>query len=211
MQLLVIWLLCGNPMAGIDEILITLQNKNKEIDSRIRSPNAPSSIGTLSILITSYSTLLSHHRRILEEMAECEYKKHMDYLSRYKRQLNEISIDRQKKILEERDELMRSGLGGVAYAENANTQKVEDEDIMSTNTRRLNNYLMSAIDSLDSIKQQGKVLEGIREKIVAGAKRMGVNDTLVDNISNRYSNDKIIFTGGLALVIIVFFVLRFIV
>lgn len=198
-------------MAGIDEILSTLQNKSQEIDSRIHSPDAPASIGTLSILVTSYSTLLSHHRRILEEMAEGEYEKHIEHLNRYKKLLNEINIDRQNKILDERDELKRSGLGSVAYAENANTQKVEDEDIMSTNTRRLNNYMMTAIDSLDSIKQQGKVLEGIREKIVAGAKRMGVNDALVEKISNRYSNDKIVFMVGLALVVIVFFVLRFIV
>lgn len=198
-------------MAGIDEILRTLQNKSQEIDSQISSPNALASIGTLSILITSYSTLLSHHRRILEEMAEDEYKRHMEHLDRYQKQLSEINIDRQKKILDERDELKRSGLGSVAYAENANTQEVEDEDIMSTSTRRLNNYLMTAIDSLDSIKQQGKVLEGIREKIVAGAKRMGVNDALVDKISSRYSNDKIVFMAGLALVVIVFVVLRFIV
>lgn len=198
-------------MAGIDEILRTLQNKSQEIDSKISSPDASASIGTLSILITSYSTLLGHHRRILEEMAEGEYKRHMEHLDRYKKQLNEINIDRQKKILDERDELKRSGLGSVAYAENANAQKAEDEDIMSTSTRRLNNYLMTAIDSLDSIKQQGKVLEGIREKIVAGAKRMGVNDALVDKISSRYSNDKIMFMAGLALVVIVFIVLRFIV
>lgn len=200
-----------HPMTGIDEILKTLQNKSLEINSKINSPDASVSIGTLSILITSYSTLLNHHRRILEEMAENEYKKHMEHLNRYNKQLNEINIHRQKKISDERDELKRSGLGSVAYAENANMQKIEDEDIMSTSTRRLNSYLMTAIDSLDSIKQQGKVLESMREKILAGAKRMGVNDALVDKISNRYSNDKIMFMIGLALVIIVFFVLRFVV
>ncbi|KAL0265851.1 UNVERIFIED_CONTAM: hypothetical protein PYX00_011568 [Menopon gallinae] len=190
-------------MAGIDDILKTLQNKSQEIDSRISSPEAPESIGTLSILVTSYSTLISYHRRILEEMAESEYRMHVEHLDRYRKHLNEISIERQKKVLDERDELKRSGLGSVFYAENTDALQPGDEDIMSTNTRRLNSYLMSAIDSLDSIKQQGKVLESVREKILAGAKRMGVNDTLVDKISSRYSNDKILFMIGLALVIIV--------
>lgn len=198
-------------MTSIDEVLEALESKSTEIESKINKKDALEYIGALSILITSYSTLLSHHKKLLEEMAESEYQKHRLLLDQYNKKMREMnSLRRNAHNIEQKD-LAEAKLDKVSYAENVNTQQLEEEDFMSTNTRRLNSYLMTAIDSLDSLKKQGKVLDGTREKMLGGLKRMGFSEELVEKISGRYSNDKVLFMVGLFVVIVVFFLLRFII
>lgn len=196
-------------MGSIDEILKSLEKKREQVDAEVNSRNAAESIGKISILVTSYSTLLSHHKRLLEEMAEDEYKRHSLLLAKYKKQINDMSVIAKKNSNE--DVAGRPKDASLSYAENVNTQITEDESFVSTNTRRLNSYLVTAIDSLDSLKQQGKVLSSTREKILGGLRKMGIGNDLVEKIGDRYSNDKIMYTIGLTVVILVFFLLRFVI
>lgn len=197
-------------MSSIDDILEALESKNREISTKINTEEAWESIGTLSILITSYSTFLNHHRKLLEELAEEDYKKHAAHLTQYNRKMNELNALRKKAYNDGEVDLAKANLDQVAYAENVNTQEFGEDDFMSTSTRRLNSYLITAIDSLDSLKKQGKVLDGAREKILGSLKKMGLGDELVEKIADRYSNDKILFMVGFFIVILAFFVLRFI-
>ncbi|TBU08860.1 hypothetical protein CWI36_0090p0030 [Hamiltosporidium magnivora] len=85
----------------------------------------------------------------------------------------------------------------------------EDKNISTGNTRRLNSYIETALDSLESLKKQRVYIDNTKSKIREGLIGLGLSSQVVDDISNRYLNDYYFFWVGVGIVVLIFLLFRF--
>lgn len=76
-------------------------------------------------------------------------------------------------------------------------------------TQRVNNILTDAVNILDTIQKQGKYIERTNSRLKGGLLKLGLSKELVNEIDRRYLADNKIFVTCLVLLIILFFILRF--
>lgn len=91
---------------------------------------------------------------------------------------------------------------------NENTTVVPEDRFLEDNTRRVNNYIMSAIDSLESLKKQRMYIDNTRERIKDGLAKIGMSKTMVEKISSRYLTDYYFFWAGVAVVVILIIIIK---
>ncbi|KMV65884.1 hypothetical protein M970_071600 [Encephalitozoon cuniculi EcunIII-L] len=122
-----------------------------------------------------------------------------------------LGSQRSKKRNEKKEEMIRSRVGvEEGYMENTSTpQPVTDDDFFSSSTKRINDVLMNAMDAFETVKRQNVYISRTNERIRAGLNRIGLSKQLIDQIDRRYLSDRVLFMGGVVLLVVVFFLLRF--
>ncbi|CAD25693.1 BOS1-LIKE VESICULAR TRANSPORT PROTEIN [Encephalitozoon cuniculi GB-M1] len=122
-----------------------------------------------------------------------------------------LGSQRSKKRNEKKEEMIRSRVGvEEGYMENTGTpQPVTDDDFFSSSTKRINDVLMNAMDAFETVKRQNVYISRTNERIRAGLNRIGLSKQLIDQIDRRYLSDRVLFMGGVVLLVVVFFLLRF--
>lgn len=175
-------------MKDIKEISKTLAEKKKELEERIETDQIP----TLTILLTSYTNLLQSNKHILQEFLPEEYSMH------------EETINNLRKIINSRSK-KQPDMNESIYSENVNLQSQEEEDFFNFGKRRVNDYISSAISSLDTIRRQGKILENAQDRVAEGLRRMGFSERMINQITSRYKSDYVIFVIFVILIILIYF------
>lgn len=178
-------------MKNIKEVSNALNQKKEEIEEKIETE----SIESLTILLTLYTNMLESNRTTLLEFTPDEYYSH------------ENNINRLRNILNKRSKESYTS-NETVYSENVNLQPIEEEeDFFNFGKRRVNEYLNTAIDSLDSIRRQGRILENAQETVADGLRKMGFSERMVEKISSRYRGDYLIFVFFVILVIFLYFII----
>ncbi|RVD92215.1 vesicular transport protein [Tubulinosema ratisbonensis] len=175
-------------MKDIKEISQILKDKKKELEEKIETEQIP----TLTILLTSYSNILQSNKQILQEFLPEEYSLHEETINNLRKVIN----GRSKK---------QNDLNDSIYSENINLQCEEEEDFFNLGKRRANEYLSSAIDSLDNIRRQGRILEGAQNKVAEGLRKMGFSEGMINQITSRYKSDYLLFVCFVVLIIFLYF------
>lgn len=163
-------------------------------------------IGALAIRIQSFSRSVSS---LDPEEPEAErLSKQADLFSK---SILRLGSRRSKKRSEMREEMTKSkATTEKEYMENTNIpQPVSDDDFFSSSTKRINDVLMNAMDAFETVKRQNVYINRTSERIRAGLSRIGLSKQLIDQIDKRYLSDRVLFMGGIVLLVIMFFLLRF--
>ena len=70
-------------------------------------------------------------------------------------------------------------------------------------------FILSTMDSLDSIKRQGVFIQRANERLKSGLVRLGVSGELISNIEARFARDKSLFIILFGAVFLLILLLRF--
>lgn len=107
--------------------------------------------------------------------------------------------------------MIRSKIGvNKEYLENSSVpQPMADDDFFSSSTQRINGVLMNAMDAFETVKRQNVYINRTSQRIRMGLSRIGLSKQLIDQIDRRYLSDRMIFMGGIILLVFMFVLLRF--
>lgn len=86
----------------------------------------------------------------------------------------------------------------------------EDNIFMRRNTNRINEYIFSAIDSIEQLKNQRDYINNTRERIRSGLCNIGISQQLVDKICSRYLSDYGLFSAGVGIVILLILLIKYV-
>lgn len=130
----------------------------------------------------------------------------------FKRKSNDYTekVNGIRKNITEQNAMSHS-MGELEETEfNENNVQTEGNEFVQRNTSRLDEYIFTAIDSIDQLKRQRVYIDNTRERIKASLYNIGLNSALVEKISSRYLSDYSFFWAGVILIIILIVVIRFV-
>ncbi|WEL39106.1 hypothetical protein PFJ87_07g01880 [Encephalitozoon hellem] len=163
-------------------------------------------IGALAIRIQSFSRSVSC---LDPEDPETEMLSKQADL--FNKSISRLGSRRSKRRNAIREEMVKSKASTEKeYMENTSMpQPISDDDFFSSSTKRINDVLMNAMDAFETVKRQNVYINRTSERIRAGLSRIGLSKQLIDQIDKRYLSDRVLFMGGIVLLVIMFFLLRF--
>lgn len=163
-------------------------------------------IGALAIRIQSFSRSVAG---LGVESPEAERLSQQADL--FNKAVLKLGNRRSKKRGEEEGEMARSKVSvRKEYMENTDVpHTATDDDFFSSSTKRINDVLMNAMDAFETVKRQNVYINRTSERIKAGLSRIGLSKQLIDQIDKRYLSDRMLFMGGIVLLVMLFFLLRF--
>ncbi|AFN83405.1 putative vesicular transport protein [Encephalitozoon romaleae SJ-2008] len=163
-------------------------------------------IGALAIRIQSFSRSVSNL-----DPSEPEAERLSKQADLFSKSILRLGNQRSKKRSEMREEMTKSKANTEKeYMENTNIpQPISDDDFFSSSTKRINDVLMNAMDAFETVKRQNVYINRTSERIRASLSQIGLSKQLIDQIDKRYLSDRVLFMGGIVLLVIMFFLLRF--
>ena len=164
-------------------------------------------IGALAIRVQSFSRSVAH----LDAVGDPETERLLQQADLFNKAVVRLGSRRSKKRGEKEQEMARSKISPRReYMENTDVpQVVTDDDFFSSSTKRINDVLMNAMDAFETVKRQNVYINRTSERIKAGLSRIGLSKQLIDQIDKRYLSDRVLFMGGIMLLVMLFFILRF--
>lgn len=161
--------------------------------------------GGLSIKVRSFSNMIlkadlpKHDTEILDRRANI-FSKKIQELSRRK------AAERME--LEQDMEDSKIKVSRITELKDLN-QDVGREDFFDHQTSRLDDFLMSTMGSIDSLKRQSAYIDRISSRMRSGLARLGIGNEVIQKINERVGSDKLIFIVLTVLVLMFIFILRF--
>jgi len=89
----------------------------------------------------------------------------------------------------------------------AQSQSSRTSDFYGAQSSRMDNIIMSTMDSLESLRLQGKYIDSTRTMINDGLRRMGLSNRFINRIESRVTMDKVVFIGLFIFLVLVIMVL----
>ncbi|ADM11918.1 putative vesicular transport protein [Encephalitozoon intestinalis ATCC 50506] len=191
----------------LEEDIIALIEEEKAIEEDLKAcEESLENIGALAIRIQSFSRSVSSL-----ETNNPEVERLSKQADLFNKSILRLGSQRSKKRNEEKEEMARSNINvDREYMENTSVpQPVSDDDFFSSSTKRINDVLMNAMDAFETVKRQNIYINRTSERIKTALERIGLSKQLVDQIDKRYLSDRVLFMGGIVLLVIMFFLLRF--
>jgi hypothetical protein len=163
-------------------------------------------IGTLAIKIQAFTRAVK-----MQQDDSPEAQRLAKQAEAFNRTISKLSAQRSKLKSEENEELIRAKLGSrPKYMENTDTPVPEtDEDFFSASTRRINAVLMNAMDAFEAVKRQNIYIDRTGERLRNGFSKVELIRSLIEKIDRRYVSDNVLFTLGIAFIVLVFILFRF--
>ncbi|EOB13437.1 BOS1-like vesicular transport protein [Nosema bombycis CQ1] len=182
-----------------------LRKESEEIETELKKAEENfEGFGSLAIKIQAF---IKKVEQLTTKNEELETK--AAFFNKEIIRLSNLRMNRRREL---DDEMERSNLKPPAdfteFSETA-TKPLSDSDFFLQKTQRVNKILVNAIDVFESVKRQGKYIERTNSKIKSGLLKIGLSRQLVEEIDRRYLADKNIFVIGFVLIIIIFFLFRF--
>lgn len=87
--------------------------------------------------------------------------------------------------------------------------ELKEREFYSKQSNKLDSFIISTMDSLDSIKRQGVFIQRANERLKNGLMRLGVSGELIDKIEVRFARDKTLFMVLFGSVLFFIVLLRF--
>lgn len=190
-----------------DKALKKLQSLQLTIDQELKTKDP--SIETIKAKTAQYCTFLINNEGVFMSIDQSENKKRREIYNELKRKGNEFKSKIKEFELSVNEELTEVIADYEFNEKNINNNRGEESEFVVSNTRRLNNFIVSAIDNLDSLKRQRVYIENTRERIRNGLVRLGVGSEVVDKISSRYLTDYYFFWAMVAVVILLFILIKY--
>lgn len=174
-----------------------------EIDSEIQKEPTEDRIGCILAKIAYFTNYLVNNEQLFisvdfeeNKVKRKQYNQFKQMIKDYKEQIGRIRASLATEVQDNIEEF------------NENVATAPEDRFAEDNTRRVNNYIMNAIDSLESLKSQRKYIDNTKERIKDGLIRIGVSRNMVDKISNRYLTDYYFFWAGVAIIVILIILIR---
>ncbi|EJW03986.1 hypothetical protein EDEG_01719 [Edhazardia aedis USNM 41457] len=201
--------------------LENLENQLKtELEDHIKSKD---NIQKLNILMALYSNTLLDSKNYFYSNDENENNERRLKLKELQRKSKEyaqtikslnLKLEEEKKLQSDAINLQEGIQSSHTNNRNSNTEfneQTEDsnDEFMKSNMRKMDEYIIKAITSLDSLKRQGVLLRNMRSKIESGLITLGLSNDIVENISKRYLNDYRCFVWGVAIFIALILLIKF--
>lgn len=196
----------GPPLLMRAEVLALIDEENAIREELKNCEQKLENIGSLAIRVQVFTRSVAS---LSEEDTETErLSKQADL---FNKAILRLGNQRSKQRNEEKKEMERSKIDVQEdYLENSCTpQPTTDEDFFSSSTQRINNVLMNAMDAFDTVRRQNVYIDRTSERIRIGLSRIGISKQLIDQIDRRYLSDRVIFMGGVVLLILLFILVRF--
>lgn len=186
---------------SIEELKIIADELEQELESCEKDLKKTS---ILLVKIQSFQTMLNKREedgeiRILRVKAQSFLKKVQQLCQKRNKEKSDLEQEmndariRVKKINEACDPDM----------------ELKERDFFSKQNEHLDNYILNAIDSIDSLKRQGVYIDRINENLRSGLIRMGVSSAFLNRIESRFKRDKLIFIILFFIIILFILFLRF--
>lgn len=115
----------------------------------------------------------------------------------------------QRAELEQEMAISRIRIPKITEISGSDSEIMSDK-FYSNQTNKLDGFLMSTMDSLNSLKRQSTQIKRISERVKHGLSRLGLSNSAINSIERRISYDKIIFIVLLVLLVLFVLFLRFI-
>ncbi|KAM0678516.1 hypothetical protein BDAP_000918 [Binucleata daphniae] len=174
----------------------------EKIENDINNPQITKSIFNiqvtqLSTLLIRYETLFSAEDDKENEKLKNIYKEYKQKLKRYKERIKMVAIE--EPTINNNFESLDTN----------NVNNSIESEYMSSSARRVENFSFMALDSIDMLRKQKKIIESARERVKTSLTGLGVSDSVVELISNRYLTDYYFFFGGAILIILLLFLINY--
>lgn len=165
--------------------------------------NSSISKSTFNIQLTQLSTLLIRYEPLFSSEDVNESDRLRKMYSEYKQKLK-VYKDQIKQIETEEPVITNT-------YESLDTNYIEnvESEFMSSSARRVENISFMALDSIDMLRKQKKMIDNARERIKSGLSGLGVSNTIIDMITNRYLTDYYFFLAGAVLILILLLLIKY--
>lgn len=189
---------------------VNLESMAKEIEEEIHHCETDlKKVGSLVIKAQSFANLLAK-----ENSGDSEVKQLKEKSRVYQNKVKELSERRNKERADFEQELVDSKIRTKNITEMQDTcasvSVVTQKQFFSTQSSKLDDFISTSMDSLESLKKQSIYIDRINDVLRRGATRIGVSNETLTKIENRFAGDKSLFFIFIGAIIIMMFVLRFI-
>lgn len=187
--------------------LKTLETMAGEIEEQINAcGNDLRNIGTLNIKTQSFLNMLSKANDGSEE-----FKILITKAGEIRNKVKILSNLRKQEKEKMEQEMMESKIKYKKITEvHDNTRNELDSDFFDSQSSRLDDFIMSSMDSLASLKRQGNYINRITNTLRNSFVRLGGSSDLLQKIESQVEGYKKSFLILVGFLFIVFFCLRFI-
>lgn len=195
------------PSFMFNKVIDKLEKIREDIEIEMQKEITEERVGRISAKLAYFSNFLINNEQLFisgdseeNKAKRSQYNQYKLAISNYKKKIAEINLLRNAQV-ETQDNIEEF---------HENTAVVEPEDrFLGNNTRRVNSYIMNAIDTLESLKKQRVYIDNTRERIKDGLVRIGVSKGMVDKIGNRFLTDYYFFLAGVALIVVIIIIIKF--
>jgi hypothetical protein len=184
-----------------------LKTMSNEIENEIENcENDLNKVGSLTIKTQSFVNLLSKQDENNKEIKILKIK--ANSYQKSARTLGEKKAALRNEFEQEmEDSKIRpqkiSEIGDV-------TNTMTDNEFYANQSSKLDEFISNSMDSIESLRKQGKYIENINSKLKQGMISLGVSSDVVNKIESRIAGDKTIFLICLCLIILLIIILRFV-
>lgn len=189
--------------------LADLQSIAKEIEEEIKlCENDLKKVGSLVIKAQSFVNLLAK-----EDSSDQAVRQLKGKAMAYQNKVKELSERRNREREDFEQELTDSKIRTKKITEVHDTGtdavQLSQKQFFSTQTSKLDDFISTSMDSLESLKQQSLYIDRINDVLKRGASRLGVSNETLNRIESRFWGDKSLFIIFLIGIVVLIFVLRF--
>lgn len=87
--------------------------------------------------------------------------------------------------------------------------EMKERDFYSKQSSRVDDFISNTMDSLESLKRQGAIINRVNERITAGIERLGYTGDFIRRIEQRFGRDTMFFILLFGALFILVLLLRF--
>lgn len=184
-----------------------LKKMANEIEKEIElCQNDLKKVGSLVIKTQSLYNLLSK-----EDDNDKDVKLLKIKAASYQNKVKELSEKRNREKQDFENELIDSKIRTKKITELTNHDTVmDDKTFFSTQNNKLDEFISTSMDSLESLRRQSVYIDRINETLRQGALRMGFSNETLCKIESRFAGDKSLFIILFFSVILLILILKFI-
>ncbi|KAI5172370.1 hypothetical protein PAEPH01_1734 [Pancytospora epiphaga] len=162
-------------------------------------------IGSVAIKIHSFGSILDKQDQNNQNIRQLQVRR------RYFHVRAAEFTDQQARERGQMEKEMEDAKIGIKHLSESHDpdSELREREFYSKQSNRLDEFIMSTMDSLDSVKRQGVYIQKINEKLKSGLERLGVSGALISKIEARVSQDKTLFTALFCITLFMILLLRF--
>ena len=186
-----------------------LERRAEEIERELKLCESDSRrAGALTVKVQSF------HNALRKENPSDPKVKRLQTRSKYfitqARLLSEQAAKEQENIDSEMtaSRIRPQRSGEIEYDSQGGMSTQSDSEFFSEQSTRMDSFISTTMDSIESLKRQGLVINRINDRLRDGLSRIGMSAELIESVEARFGRDRgifyILFTGLVLFIVLLF-------